>query len=66
VQKTAEGENAMAKEKTERRDFIKKAAYAVPVILSLKALPALAASGSKAAKSFGRSRRSREEFKPNP
>lgn len=56
----------MAKEKTERRDFIKKAAYAVPVILSLKALPALAASGSKAAKSFGRSRRSREEFKPNP
>ena len=50
----------MAKEKTERRDFIKKAAYAVPVILSLKALPAFAASGSGASKSLMRSRRRRE------
>jgi hypothetical protein len=49
----------MAKEKSERRDFIKKAAYAVPVILSLKALPAFAASGSGAAKSFMKSRKSR-------
>ena len=51
----------MAKEKTERRDFIKKAAYAVPVILSLKALPAFAASGSGAAKSFMKSRKHRED-----
>jgi hypothetical protein len=49
----------MAKEKTERRDFIKKAAYAVPVILTLKALPAFAASGSGAAKSLMKSQRRR-------
>lgn len=54
----------MAKEKTERRDFIKKAAYAVPVILSLKALPAFAASGSGAAKSF-KSQRRREDGESN-
>lgn len=37
----------MFEEKSERRDFIKKAAYAVPMILTLKALPAFAAAGSK-------------------
>lgn len=58
----------MLKQKSARRDFIKKAAYAMPAILTLKALPAFAASGSKAAKSFTRSRRSRPEqdSKPNP
>jgi hypothetical protein len=35
------------KEKTEtRRDFLKKGAYAAPVILSLKSVPAFASSGS--------------------
>ena len=29
-----------------RRDFLKKAAYAAPVILTLKAVPAFANSGS--------------------
>jgi hypothetical protein len=37
----------MFEEKSERRDFIKKAAYAVPMILTLKALPAFAAAGSQ-------------------
>jgi hypothetical protein len=32
--------------KFERREFIKRAAYAAPVILSLKAMPAFAAAGS--------------------
>jgi hypothetical protein len=32
--------------KIERRDFVKKAAYAVPVVLTLKAMPAFAAAGS--------------------
>jgi hypothetical protein len=32
--------------KIKRREFIKKAAYAAPVILSLKAMPAFAAAGS--------------------
>src|ERR1044071_2251243 len=55
----------MAKEKTERRDFIKRAAYAVPVILSLKALPAFAASGSGAAKSYKESKSSRRNRESN-
>jgi hypothetical protein len=32
--------------KIKRREFIKKTAYAAPVILSLKAMPAFAAAGS--------------------
>ena len=32
--------------KIERREFVKKAAYTVPVILTLKAMPAFAAAGS--------------------
>jgi hypothetical protein len=36
----------MDNERFGRRDFIKKSAYAVPLILSLKAMPAFAASGS--------------------
>ena len=36
-----------AQEKTDtRRDFLKKAAYAAPVILTLKAVPAFAQNGS--------------------
>jgi len=36
-----------SKDKTEaRRDFLKKAAYAAPVILTLKAVPAFAQNGS--------------------
>jgi hypothetical protein len=30
-----------------RRDFLKKAAYAAPVILTLKAVPAFASNGSR-------------------
>jgi hypothetical protein len=36
----------MDNQRFDRRDFIKKSAYAVPLILSLKAMPAFAASGS--------------------
>lgn len=36
----------MLEDKSNRRDFIKKTAYAVPVILSLKAMPDFAAAGS--------------------
>ena len=36
----------MLQDKSNRRDFIKKTAYAVPVILTLKAMPAFAAAGS--------------------
>jgi hypothetical protein len=36
----------MFEEKSDRRAFIKKTAYAVPIILTLKAMPAFAASGS--------------------
>jgi hypothetical protein len=46
----------MVEEKSERRDFIKKAAYAVPMILTLKALPAFAAAGSGASRSSTKSR----------
>ena len=46
----------MFEEKSQRRDFIKKAAYAVPMILTLKALPAFAAAGSGASRSSTKSR----------
>jgi phosphodiesterase/alkaline phosphatase D-like protein len=36
----------MSDVKIKRREFVKKAAYAAPVILTLKAMPAFAASGS--------------------
>jgi hypothetical protein len=36
----------MLEDKPNRRDFIKKTAYAVPLILSLKAMPAFAGAGS--------------------
>jgi len=36
----------MSKIKIKRREFVKRAAYAAPLILSLKAMPAFAASGS--------------------
>ena len=36
----------MSEIKIKRREFVKRAAYVAPVILSLKAMPAFAASGS--------------------
>jgi len=51
-----ERRHPMFEEKSERRDFIKKAAYAVPMILTLKALPAFAAGGSGASRSSTKSR----------
>ena len=36
----------MSEIKIKRREFVKRAAYAAPVILTLKAMPAFAASGS--------------------
>ena len=36
----------MSENQFDRREFIQKAAYAVPVILTLKAMPAFAAAGS--------------------
>jgi hypothetical protein len=36
----------MSSTKIKRREFVKKAAYAAPVILTLKAMPAFAAAGS--------------------
>ena len=36
----------MFEDQIQRRDFLKKTAYAVPVILTLKAMPAFAAAGS--------------------
>ncbi len=36
----------MSEVKIKRREFVKRAAYAAPVILTLKAMPAFAASGS--------------------
>jgi hypothetical protein len=36
----------MDNQRFDRRVFIKKSAYAVPLILSLKAMPSFAASGS--------------------
>jgi hypothetical protein len=40
--------------KIERREFVKRAAYAAPVILTLKAMPAFAAAGSSKHKASGR------------
>jgi hypothetical protein len=36
----------MSDDQTDRRDFIKRTAYIVPVILTLKAMPAFATFGS--------------------
>ena len=36
----------MSEAKIKRREFVKRAAYAAPVILTLKAMPAFAAAGS--------------------
>lgn len=36
----------MSEVKIKRREFVKRAAYAAPVILTLKAMPAFAAAGS--------------------
>lgn len=36
----------MSDVKIKRREFVKRAAYVAPVILTLKAMPAFAASGS--------------------
>src|SRR5919106_1671170 len=44
--KKKKGVDAMFDESMRRREFIKKTAYAVPVILTLKAVPAFAAAGS--------------------
>jgi hypothetical protein len=41
----------MSEAKIKRREFVKRAAYAAPVILTLKAMPAFAASGSGSARS---------------
>jgi hypothetical protein len=40
------GELIMSEVKIKRREFVKRAVYAAPVILTLKAMPAFAASGS--------------------
>ena len=40
------GELTMSEVKIKRREFVKRAAYAAPVILTLKAMPAFAAAGS--------------------
>lgn len=55
----------MFEEKSERRDFIKKAAYAVPMILTLKALPAFAAAGSGASEKSRTKRRVDKETDQN-
>jgi hypothetical protein len=39
--------------KIKRREFVKRAAYAAPVILTLKAMPAFAAAGSGKDRSKG-------------
>jgi hypothetical protein len=43
--------------KIKRREFVKRAAYAAPVILTLKAMPAFAAAGSGKDKSLRRQQR---------
>jgi hypothetical protein len=45
--------------KIKRREFVKKAAYAAPVILTLKAMPAFAAAGSGKHSGGSRGRESR-------
>jgi len=46
--------------KIKRREFVKRAAYAAPVILTLKAMPAFAAAGSGKDRSRGRENRAHE------
>ena len=43
----------MTENEQSKRDFIKKTAYVVPCILTLKAIPAFAGSGSGEAKTAG-------------
>ena len=43
----------MFENKSNRRDFIKKTAYAVPVILTLQAMPSFGAAGSGGSKFKG-------------
>ncbi len=46
----SEDKNISSEQKTEaRRDFIKKAAYIAPVIMTMNAMPSLAQAGSDAA-----------------
>ena len=43
----SEDKNTSSEQKTEaRRDFIKKAAYVAPVIMTMNAMPSLAQAGS--------------------
>jgi hypothetical protein len=51
----------MSDVKIKRREFVKRAAYAAPMILTLKAMPAFAAAGSG-----NSSRRSRGGSKGGP
>ena len=41
-----EGEESHTKEQATRRNFIKKAAYMTPVVLTLVAIPSFASAGS--------------------
>jgi hypothetical protein len=50
--------------KIKRREFVKRAAYAAPVILTLKAMPAFAAAGSGRDNGRNRRRRDRDETHP--
>jgi hypothetical protein len=50
----------MSDAKIKRREFVKRAAYAAPIILTLKARPAFAAAGSGRDKSRGRENRAHE------
>lgn len=46
----SEDKNVSSEQKTEaRRDFIKKAAYIAPVVMTMSAMPSLAQAGSDAA-----------------
>jgi phosphodiesterase/alkaline phosphatase D-like protein len=46
----------MSDVKIKRREFVKRAAYAAPLILTLKAMPAFAAAGSGNPRSRGGSK----------
>jgi len=46
--------------KIKRREFVKRAAYAAPMILTLKAMPAFAAAGSVKDRSRWRENRAHE------
>ena len=43
----------MTKKQESKREFLKKSAYVVPTILTLKAIPAFAGSGTKPPKRSG-------------